>query len=129
MASSYLCTLRKDFSLWWGIVMRITIYEKGVYHALCFSDSWKPRKLFKILSRSIAMIDAHGYDYSHILIVDCRLWNFISEVLSYNEVYCVFISAWGLELLVLTRWAIPRASAVERVMDIAPRLFCYGKTH
>ena len=28
----------------------------------------------------------------------------------YNEVYCVFISAWGLELLVLTNWAIPTAS-------------------
>ena len=90
--------------------MRITIYEKGVYHALCSLTLRKPRKLFKILSRSMAMIDAHGYDYSHILIVDYRLWDFISEILSYNEVYCIFISAWGLELLVLTRWAIPRAS-------------------
>ena len=102
------------------------IWKRRLSRAL-FSDHWKRRKLFKILSRNMAMIDAHGYDYSHILIVDYRLWDFISEILSYNEVYCIFISAWGLELLVLTRWAIPTASVVERVMDIAPRLFCYGK--
>ena len=32
---------------------------------------------FSNSSRSIAMIDAHGYDYSHTLIVVCRLWYYI----------------------------------------------------
>jgi hypothetical protein len=41
MASGYLSTLGKDFSLWWEIALRITIYGKGVYHALCFSDPSK----------------------------------------------------------------------------------------
>ena len=65
---------------------------------------------FSNSSRSMAMIDAHGYENSHYLIVDYRLWNSSSEISSYDKELCVFISAWGLELLVLTRWAIPRAS-------------------
>ena len=103
------------------------IWKRRLSRAL-FSDHWKRRKLFKILSRNMAMIDAHGYDYSHNLIVDYHLWNFISEILSYNEVCCVFILAWGLELLVLTRWAIPRASKSGASNGYSLHvLFCYGK--
>ena len=71
------------------------------------------------------MIDAHGYDNSHTLIVICRLWNIISDILLYNKVYCVVISAWGLELLVLTRWAIPTASVVERVTGNSSTSFLF----
>ena len=60
-------------------------------------------------SRSIAMIDAHGYDYSHILIVVCHLWYSIG-------VYCCTMRCIAssyrrgvLKLLVLTNWAIPKA--------------------
>jgi hypothetical protein len=74
------------------------------------------------------MIDAHGYDNSHTLIVICRLWNIISDILLYNKVYCVVISAWGLELLVLTRWAIPTASVVERVTGTVSTSFLLWKT-
>ena len=55
------------------------------------------------------MIDAHGYDYSHTLIVVCRLWYSIG-------IYCRTIRRIAssyrrgvLKLLVLTRWAIPKA--------------------
>ena len=35
---------------------------------------------FSNSSRNMAMIDAHGYDYSHSLIIFCHLWGSISGI-------------------------------------------------
>ena len=99
MASNYLSTLGKDFSLWWEIALRITIYMEKAFITRFVSLAFrKRRKLFKLLSRSIVTdrcpwVWFLAYPYCHL-----SLMVFHRRILSHNKVYCVIISAWGLEV-------------------------------